>query len=161
MVRNGEFTTADVKRVLRKHWWIVPACAMGLGVSSVLMAMQLPKLYTSQTLVLVARPNVSEQVVKPFVPEDLTQRLATMKGKILSRTRLEPVIEKFNLYAQDRTKVHMDDHNHAPRSDARSTVCKFAGLLRECELQRSATGAADLHGSHIYVHGTRCSRRQQ
>ena len=109
MVRNGEFTTADVKRVLRKHWWIVPACAMGLGVSSVLMAMQLPKLYTSQTLVLVARPNVSEQVVKPFVPEDLTQRLATMKGKILSRTRLEPVIEKFNLYAQDRTKVHMED----------------------------------------------------
>ena len=109
MVRNGEFTTADVKRVLRKHWWILPACALGLGVSSVLIGTQLPKQYTSQTLVLVARPNVSEQIVKPFVPEDLTQRLATMKGKILSRTRLEPVIEKFNLYAPDRTKVHMED----------------------------------------------------
>src|SRR5215472_12034004 len=109
MVRNGEFTTADVKRVLRKHWWILPTCALGLGAISVAVAMQLPKQYTSQTLVLVARPNVSEQVVKPFVPEDLTQRLATMKGKILSRTRLEPVIEKFNLYAPDRPKVHMED----------------------------------------------------
>lgn len=109
MVRNGEFSAADVKRVLRKHWWIVPVCALGLGAISVVVATQLPKQYTSQTLVLVARPNVSEQIVKPFVPEDLAQRLATMKGKILSRTRLEPVIEKFNLYAPDRAKVHMGD----------------------------------------------------
>ena len=109
MVRNGEFTAADVKRVLRKHWWILPACALGLGVSAVLVAMQLPKQYTSQTLVLVARPAVSEEVVKRVVTEDVTQRLAAMKGKILSRSRLEPVIEKFNLYAADRNKVHMED----------------------------------------------------
>lgn len=109
MVRNGEFTTADVKRVLRKHWWILPACALGLGATAVLAAMQLPKQYTSQTLVLVARPSVSEEVVKHVVTEDFTQRLAAMKGKILSRSRLEPVIEKFNLYAPDRSKVHMED----------------------------------------------------
>lgn len=109
MVRNGEFTTADVRRVLRKHWWILPACALGLGVTGVLVAMQLPKQYTSQTLVLVARPGVSEKVVERVVTEDFTQRLATMKGKILSRSRLEPVIEKFNLYAADRPKVHMED----------------------------------------------------
>lgn len=109
MVRNGEFSAADVKRVLRKHWWIVPACAIGIGAVSVVVATQLPRQYTSQTLVLVARPNVSEQIVKPFVPEDLAQRLATMKGKILSRTRLEPVVEKFNLYAQDRAKAHVAD----------------------------------------------------
>lgn len=109
MVRNGEFSTADIKRVLRKHWWILPACALGLGVTAVVVATQLPKQYTSQTLVLVARPAVSEEVVKHVVTEDFTQRLAAMKGKILSRSRLEPVIEKFNLYAPDRSKVHMED----------------------------------------------------
>ena len=109
MVRNGEFTTADVKRVLRKHWWIVPTCALGFGIVSVVIALQLPKKYTSQTLVLVSRPTVAEEYVKPVVTEDLTQRLAAMKGKILSRTRLEPVIEKFNLYAEDRGKLHMED----------------------------------------------------
>lgn len=109
MVRNGEFTTADIKRVLRKHWWILPVCALGLGVTAVLAAMQLPKQYTSQTLVLVARPAVSEKVVERVVTEDFTQRLAAMKGKILSRSRLEPVIEKFNLYAADRPKIHMED----------------------------------------------------
>src|SRR6266700_830193 len=109
MVRNGEFTTADIKRVLRKHWWILPACAITFGIVSVAIATQLPKQYTSQTLVLVSRPTVAEDIVKPVVTEDLTQRLAAMKGKILSRTRLEPVIEKFNLYAEDRGKLHMED----------------------------------------------------
>src|SRR5262252_5370806 len=109
MVRDGEFTAADIKRVLRKHWWILPACALGLGVTSVVVAMQLPKQYTSQTLVLVSRPTVAPDIVKPVVTEDLTERLAAMKGQILSRTRLEPVIEKFNLYAEDRPKLHMED----------------------------------------------------
>jgi len=109
MVRNGEFTTADVKRVLRQHWWILPTCSLGLGAASVLVATVLPKHYTSQTLVLVARPAVPEEYVKPVVTEDLTQRLASMKGEILSRTRLQPVIEKFNLYAEERPKHQMED----------------------------------------------------
>jgi polysaccharide chain length determinant protein (PEP-CTERM system associated) len=109
MVRNGEFSTADVKRVLRKHWWILPACVLGCGTLSILVATQLPKLYTSRTLVLVARPAVPEDYVKPVVTEDLTQRLASMKEQILSRTRLEPVVEKFNLYAADRPKLPMED----------------------------------------------------
>lgn len=109
MVRNGEFTTADVKRVLRKHWWILPTCALGFGAIGVSVATQLPKQYTSQTLVLVARQTVPDEIVRPIVTEDLTQRLASMKEQILSRTRLQPVIEKFNLYAEDRGKLHMED----------------------------------------------------
>jgi polysaccharide chain length determinant protein (PEP-CTERM system associated) len=101
MVRN-------MKRVLRKHWWIVPAGALGLGAVSVGVATQLPKQYTSQTLVLLARPAVPEDYVKPAVREDLTRRLASMKGQILSRTRLEPVIEKLKLYPEDRAKLPME-----------------------------------------------------
>lgn len=109
MVRNGEFTTADVRRVLRKHWWILPACALGLGAASILVAAQLPKQYTSRTLVLVSRPAVPTEYVKPVVTEEVSQRLSSMKGEILSRSRLEPVIEKFNLYSNERAKVHMED----------------------------------------------------
>jgi polysaccharide chain length determinant protein (PEP-CTERM system associated) len=109
MVRDGEFNTADVKRVLRKHWWILPLCATSFATLSVLIAMQLPKQYTSQTLVLVARPAVPEEYVKPVVTEDLGQRLASMKEQILSRTRLELVINKFSLYAAERSKLHLED----------------------------------------------------
>jgi len=69
----------------------------------------MPKQYTSRTLVLVSRPAVPADYVKPVVTEDLSQRLSSMKGEILSRSRLEPVIEKFNLYVNERAKVHMED----------------------------------------------------
>src|SRR5260370_29740030 len=71
--------------------------------------MQLPKKYTSQTLVLVARPTVSEKYVDRISTQDPNQRLASMKQQILSRTRLEPVLEKFDLYHEDRKKVHEED----------------------------------------------------
>ena len=109
MVRNGEVGIEDIKRVVRKHWWIVPACALGCGALSLLVATQLPKKYTSQTLVLVAKPTVPTEYVRPVVTEDLNQRLASMKQQILSRTRLEPVLEKFDLYHEDQNKVHRED----------------------------------------------------
>jgi polysaccharide chain length determinant protein (PEP-CTERM system associated) len=109
MVRNGEFTAIDVKRVLRKHWWILPACALGCGALGVLISTQLSKRYTSQTVVLVEKPTVPMDYVKPVVTEDLNQRLASMKEQILSRTRLESVTQKLDLYEADRHKVHMED----------------------------------------------------
>jgi polysaccharide chain length determinant protein (PEP-CTERM system associated) len=109
MAPNGEFAIADVKRVLRKHWWVIPTCTLVCGSLGLLVSLELPKQYTSQTLVLVAKPTVPTEYVRPVVTEDLNQRLATMKEQILSRTRLEPVIEKFSLYRQDRDKVHVED----------------------------------------------------
>jgi len=109
MVHNGEFAIADVKRVLRKHWWVILACAVSCGTLSVLVATELPKKYTSQTLLLVAKPTVPADSVKPVVTEDLNQRLASMKEQILSRTGLEPVIGKLELYHAERGKLPMED----------------------------------------------------
>ncbi len=109
MVRNGEIGSEDIKRVVRKRWWIVPVCAVTCGGLALLVAMQLPKKYTSQTLVLVARPSVPVEYVRPVATEDLNQRLVSMKQQILSRSRLQPVLEKFDLYREDRKKGHGED----------------------------------------------------
>lgn len=65
--------------------------------------------YTSQTLVLVEGQKVSDTLVKPAVAEDLNQRLSTMKEQILSRSRLEPIMQKFGLYKDEQTKIPMED----------------------------------------------------
>jgi len=109
MARNRELNAADAKRVLWRYWWIllitVPACtAIAVAVTKVV-----PKRYTSQTVVLVDPPAVSAEIVKPVVPENLGVSLASMQQQILSRTRLEPVIQKFNLYQNDRNRHSLDD----------------------------------------------------
>lgn len=109
MVRNGQVTLADIKRVFRKYIWIMPLmafflCAMGYAATVVL-----PKKYTSSTLILVEQPVVPTELVKPVVSDDLNQRLASMKEQLLSRTSLQSIIEKFNLYPQERGKAHIED----------------------------------------------------
>jgi len=108
MVRNGEFGLEDVRRVIRRNWWIIPVCAVVCGTAGVLLALILPKKYTSETIVLISKPMVPIDYVKPVETEDMNQRLASMKEQILSRTRLEPVIEKFGVYHEDQGKVPMD-----------------------------------------------------
>ena len=109
MVPNGEVSIADVKRILRRYWWIpavlsVVFAGAGLGASLVV-----PKKYTSSTLVLVEQPAVPTDLIKPVITDDLNQRMASMKAQILSRSRLEPIITKFDLYPQLRAEAHMED----------------------------------------------------
>jgi len=109
MIRNGELSMSEVKRIGRKYWWI-PALTVIGGVSIALgVAAFLPKRYTSETLVLVDQPTVSPDIVKPVVTEATNTRLASMQEEILSRTRLQPIIEKFGLYPDEREKTHMED----------------------------------------------------
>jgi polysaccharide chain length determinant protein (PEP-CTERM system associated) len=109
MVRNGQITPEDAKRVLRRYWWILLITIVGCGTIAMLLAMFLPKKYMSQTLILVQQPTVPTDIVKPVVTEDLNHRLASMQEQILSRTRLEPIIGKFGLYPEVRGKVHIED----------------------------------------------------
>lgn len=109
MVRNGEMSVADAKRVLRRYWWIPVFMTVTLGAMGLAASLVLPKKYTSSTLVLVEQPTVPKDLIRPVVTDDLNQRMASMKAQILSRSRLESIINKFSLYPQERGMTHMED----------------------------------------------------
>lgn len=110
MIQNGEIKLADAKRVLRGHWWVLVVSVFVTGTIAVVLTFVLPKRYTSTTIVLVEQPAVEGAYVPPpVVNEDLNNRLASMKQQILSRSRLQPIIEQFGLYQKERTKLPIDD----------------------------------------------------
>ena len=109
MVRNGEITVSDVKRVLRRYWWIPTLLTLVLGAMGLAASLVLPKKYTSTTLVLVEQPTVPKDLIKPVITDDLNQRMNAMKAQILSRSRLEMIISKFNLYPEIRSTSHMEE----------------------------------------------------
>ncbi len=103
-----ELTPADYITILRRRWVLIltlmvigPPLAYGV-------AKILPAKYKSQTLVLVQPPTVSSKIVEPVNTTDASERLASMKQQILSRTRLEPIIRQFGLYSNDINRVSMD-----------------------------------------------------
>src|SRR3981189_2325176 len=108
MIKNGEITITEARRILRRSWWILPLAVIGCGALGLLIAIMLPKHYTSQTLVLVDQPTVPTEYVRPVVSEELNHRLASMQEQILSRTRLQPIIQKLGFEAQDGGRPHIE-----------------------------------------------------
>ena len=107
MLGHRELTMQEYAGILKRRFWLILICAIlclaaGVGVSYVL-----PPQYISMTKVLIEQQKVSEDYVKPVVTEDLEGRLASMKEQILSRSRIQPIIERFNLFAG--SKYTMDD----------------------------------------------------
>jgi len=109
MIRNGEFTLTEISRIFRRYWWIPVLTTIVLGLTGYAATVVLPKKYTSSTLVLVEQPTVPTEFVKPVVTDDLNHRLASMKEQILSRSRLQPIVEQYNLYPNLRATTHMED----------------------------------------------------
>jgi len=109
MPERSELTLEDYLGIWRRRWPIIVVLSLvgcGAGFAT---ARFLPKRYTSRTLVLVQQPTVPGDYVKPVVSEGTTERLSTMQQEILSRSRLEPVIQQFGLYREDLSRVPMED----------------------------------------------------
>jgi polysaccharide chain length determinant protein (PEP-CTERM system associated) len=86
---------------------LVPAvlgCVAVLGV-----ALYLPSRYTSQSLILIEGQRVPDAFVQSVVTEDLNARLATMQEQILSRTRLQAIIERYGLFKNDIKGVPLEE----------------------------------------------------
>jgi polysaccharide chain length determinant protein (PEP-CTERM system associated) len=106
MAPHRELTADDYINILRRRWPIIAILAvvgggLGWGATKVL-----PKRYTSETLVLVEEPAISN--IPQVVSSDTSERFASMQQQILSRSRLEPVIRQFRLYGEDVNRVPME-----------------------------------------------------
>lgn len=131
MLGHRTLTPEDYLVILRKRWWIVVVPALLLSAIATGVSYFVPPVYTSQTLVLVEQQKVPDNYVKPIIAEDLNSRLASMQEQILSRSRLQPIIERFNLYGNKR--MTMDDRIDKVRKDItirpiESPIARAGGL---------------------------------
>src|SRR5260370_26487061 len=99
MLGHRGLTLEDYSTMLKRRWWLIQIPAIifpivGFGITYLVQ----PE-YLSQTLVLVEQQKVPESYVKAVVTEDLSGRLASMKEQITTRSRLQPFIDRFNLFA--------------------------------------------------------------
>lgn len=102
----------------RRKWlgilvFLLPLCA---GVATI---MALPDLYQSTALVMIERQQVPEAFVRPTVTSQLEIRLQTISQEILSRSRLESLITRFNLYPDLRTSTSTEEAVDRMRADIR------------------------------------------
>jgi polysaccharide chain length determinant protein (PEP-CTERM system associated) len=101
MIGQHELSIEDYKAIARRRVWLLVIPAVVFSVVAYVVSLFLPARYKSETVVLVEAPAVPADIVKPIVGGDPNQRLATMREEILSRTRLQQIMNKFNLYREE------------------------------------------------------------
>jgi succinoglycan biosynthesis transport protein ExoP len=106
---NIELSPAHYIGVVLHRKWLVLSVFLTVTVTTVIVAERLPNIYTSETVILVDPQKVPESYVKATVTGDVRNRLGTLTQQILSATRLQKIIEAFNLYPEERKKLARED----------------------------------------------------
>ena len=95
----GEYAKIAWKR---KWLIILPAIAIATAVSWVVF--QLPDLYESSTLIVVKPSTLPNSVVPTITEDSLTRQINSIAQVVTSRSSLEPLIQKYDLYKAERER---------------------------------------------------------
>ncbi len=115
MLGHRALNLDDYLFILKRRLWIIAIPAIVLPILAYVFSFTIPSQYLSQTLVLIDQQKVPGDYVTPVVSSDLDSRLASMREQIFSRSRIQPIIERYNLYGAN--KMSMDDRIDLVRKD--------------------------------------------
>jgi polysaccharide chain length determinant protein (PEP-CTERM system associated) len=111
------YTPEEILHIVLRRKWLILVPFVVAAVSTALVAHRLPKRYRSETVILVVPQRVPEEYVRSTVTARIEDRLSSLREQILSRSRLERVIQDFGLYEDLRTTRVMEDIVEAMRAD--------------------------------------------
>ena len=100
----------------RRKWLAILAFAVPLTAAISIIAF-VPNIYRSTAEVLVDRQQIPEKFVSSTVTSALETRFHTISQEILSRSRLEALITRFNLYPELRKRQQFEDVIERMRRD--------------------------------------------
>jgi polysaccharide chain length determinant protein (PEP-CTERM system associated) len=95
---------AEYFGIVRKRKWLIllPTIAVGLAISYVVF--RLPDIYESTTLIVVKPSTLPNSVVPTIEEETLTRELTSISQVVTSRSSLQPLMEKYDLYKEERRR---------------------------------------------------------
>src|SRR5215831_18966958 len=126
--------------VRRRRWWLVLPLFLGWALVLALSCFMSPK-YRSETVIIIEPQRVAEQYVVPNITADVQERLQSMMQQILSRTRLQGIISRFNLYGYQQGKANSDSLVLEMRRDIKiDLISGRPGELSAFKISYSAPG---------------------
>src|SRR6266545_6538982 len=95
---------SEYARAARRRKWLIllPTIAIGLAIAYVVF--RLPDVYESVTLTVVKPSTLPNSVVPTVEEETLTRELTSISQVVTSRSSLQPLMEKYDLYKEERRR---------------------------------------------------------
>ncbi len=95
-------TPGEYAQILWRRKWLIVLPAIAVACAVAWVVWRLPNIYESTTLLIVRPPSIPDAMVKSISDEDLSLRINNINQQVQSRSSLEPLIVKYNLYQADR-----------------------------------------------------------
>jgi polysaccharide chain length determinant protein (PEP-CTERM system associated) len=102
VIPGKQYSVETLFEIARRRKWLILVPAVLIAVAASAVIYNLPNVYRSETLILVVPQRVPESYVKSTVTARIEDRLQAISQQILSRTRLEQIVNDFNLYQKER-----------------------------------------------------------
>jgi polysaccharide chain length determinant protein (PEP-CTERM system associated) len=114
-------------RLVVKYKWYILVGTFTLTLLFTVIIAKLPSLYEATTTILVNPQQVPEKYVTAVVSSEPYSRLNTITQQVLSRSRLQEIIDKFNLYSERRKSLSPEELIDEMRNDITIQVKQGSG----------------------------------
>ncbi|NPU84663.1 MAG: hypothetical protein HPY65_09255 [Syntrophaceae bacterium] len=103
------YTAADYIEILRRRIWYIVIPFVLIVTGAVGYTIFAPRQYKASTLILVTPQRIPEAFVQATVTSKVEERLQSIAQEVLSRTRLEQIINDLNLYQKERKSLSREE----------------------------------------------------
>jgi polysaccharide chain length determinant protein (PEP-CTERM system associated) len=90
--------------ILRRRKWLIILPALAITTAVAWVVYRLPDVYQSTTLIVVRPSTLPKSVVTTVTEDNLTRQLTSIAQVVTSRSSLEPLVEKYDLYRSERLR---------------------------------------------------------
>ena len=108
---------ADYLEIAKRRRWLLILPALAVFAIVAVVAAMLPNEYESRATILVEQPDIGADLVRTTVRPSTSEQLQIIARRVLNRSRLEELIQEYDLYAEEREIMPIDDVVGLMRSD--------------------------------------------
>ena len=94
----------EYANLARKRKWLILLPTVAIGLAIAYAVYRLPDVYESVTLIVVKPSTLPNSVVPTVTEETLTRELTSISQVVTSRSSLQPLMEKYDLYHEERLR---------------------------------------------------------
>jgi len=114
---------SEYLKILRRRKWLIILPTIAIFTAVTWVVLKLPDVYQSTTLIVVKPSTLPTSVVPTSTEDNLTRQLAGISQVVASRSSLEPLVEKYDLYKVERRRGEpMESIVDMMRDDIKVTI---------------------------------------
>ena len=103
-VQFRQRTPGEYLKILKRRKWLIILPVIAVATAVAWVVFRLPDVYESSTLIVVKPATLPESVVPTVNEDSLTRQLSSIAQVVTSRSSLEPLVKKYDLYAKERQR---------------------------------------------------------